>query len=202
MGCWDAISIKATTSRCTPHKTPDLHLPLQRILTSFFLCHFPWIVHCVLHIWSSVGSGEPQILIYSIKLNVSECGCMCLYVCLLCVMRSTHFPPSCWFPCKSWLTPAKSMRPGPFKPKLLLGWDLSDLATFPPLLALYVSFSLIIFFILICFILIIPRSVGCCSCTQGCAGKGEDNRKQSEHVGGSTKVLTWGRKKTPLRSNL
>lgn len=141
-------------------------------------------------------------LIYSIKLNVSECGCMCLYVCLLCVMRSTHFPPSCWFPCKSWLTPAKSMRPGPFKPKLLLGWDLSVLATFPPLLALYVSFSLIIFFILICFILIIPRSVGCCSCTQGCAGKGEDNRKQSEHVGGSTKVLTWGRKKTPLRSNL
>lgn len=31
---------------------------------------------------------------------------------------------------------------------------------------------------------------------------GEDNGKQSEHVGGSVKVLTPGRKKTQLKSDL
>ncbi len=45
MGCWDAITIKATTaSLCTPHTTPDVRLALQKTVTLFFFYHFPQIV--------------------------------------------------------------------------------------------------------------------------------------------------------------
>lgn len=81
MGCWDAIAIRAATSPGTPHEPPDLHAPLHRVLTSFFLCHFPWIVHCVLHFQSSVDRWGPQIFH---RFERTECEwlwvCLCLYV--------------------------------------------------------------------------------------------------------------------------
>lgn len=66
MGCRDAITIKAstpfttTTSLCTPHTTPDLHLPLQKNPRFFALLQFASnssIVSCTFGaLW---GAGIP-----------------------------------------------------------------------------------------------------------------------------------------------
>lgn len=101
---------------------PDLHLPLQRILRQFFFSHFPLIVNCVLNTQSSLMSGDPQLLKYVIKLNMNKHGHMCLYVCLLCLMRTMHFPSSCFV--FSWETEDNSQvkETGSISAKILLGW--------------------------------------------------------------------------------
>lgn len=112
MGCWDAITIKATTaSPCTPHTTPDLRLPLQKILTSFFFYHFPQIVPlcpALLELRGERGSLNLNVFDETgrewVRVHMSMC------VCLLCVMSSMRFPSSHRGPCETWLTPAKSRR--------------------------------------------------------------------------------------------
>lgn len=154
MGFWDAIAIRATTSPGTPHETPDLRAPLQRILTSFFLCHFPWIVHCVLHSQSSVGSRGPQIFNMFEKTqcewlwgHVFVCcwvlGVVFFFHFCLCIMRSVHWLPFCWvFSCERPFDGSHIKETVRFKPKSR--WAASsDLAPLPTLPALYVYFSFI-----------------------------------------------------------
>lgn len=137
-----------------------------------------------------------------VRVIVGACVCMLsgfFFLFWLCIMRSMQWLPFWWV---FWFrfdgSHIKEMFR--FKPKILLG-SVLWFSTFP-----YTPSPICLFFLHYPFSFssdsIKPWSVSRCSCTQGCAGKGKDNRNQSEHVGGGTKVLTWGRKKTRLRSNL
>lgn len=109
------------------------------------------------------------------------------------------------------LTPMELSRTGPFKPKILLGIVRSDLApspSFGPIRLFFHSHYLLLFFLFFYFIHIRACRLLICSMLQlhsglrFARGEGEDNGKQSEHVGRSAKVLMRGRRKTALRSNL
>ena len=149
MGCWDVITIKATTTPlCTPDNTPDLHLPLKRIRTSISFDHFPWIVPlCPALLELCREQGSPNLNIF----DEIECECVRVHMspcCFLCVMSSVRFSSSWVVRVRHGRRQQSSRHLGPFKTKILLGWDLSDLAPFffLPLQPLHLSFSLIIFF--------------------------------------------------------
>lgn len=167
----------------TPHH-PWPHLPLQKILASLLLNNFIQIVQLCPALLEQGG-------LHLNRFDEAECEWALVHLCTCWAL---------WAACVS-VHPAEARARRGWRygqvplSQILPGRDLRWFSTFVPPHSPQ-SLSLIIFFSLI------PWSVGRCSCTRGCAGKEQDNRKQSEHVGGSIKVLTWGRKKTPLRSNL
>lgn len=98
MGCWDAITIKATPlyyRHLSTYTTPILHLPLQKILTIFLFYHFPQIVPLCPALSKLRGEW------WSLNLNIldeTECECVRVHWSVLFVMCSEQhvfpFSPS------------------------------------------------------------------------------------------------------------
>lgn len=94
MGCWDAITIKATPlyyRHLSTYTTPILHLPLQKILTIFLFYHFPQIVPLCPALSKLRGEW------WSLNLNIldeTECECVRVHwsVCVCYVFGAACVP--------------------------------------------------------------------------------------------------------------
>lgn len=156
--------------------------------STLFLLHFCLMVHS--QIWRPTWVDLPMLM-YLFKatwVNIPVCFCRHNEECAISFVLLFSVRRHCW---------------RPFKPKILLGIGLADLSPSPSFGPIRPFFSHYPFFhsgLILSSLDLFDAAAALRS--QVCTGRGEDNGKQSEHVGVSAKVLMWGRRKTALRSNL